>query len=72
MVLSSWQSLPLLDLSSSDLRDYSLGLLFRIAQCRVGRRPGRIEPRVLERRRHGYLLMKEPRQTFHDRHQPHS
>lgn len=36
-------------------------LLKRIARCRVGDRPGRIEPRVIKRRRHRYPLMQEPR-----------
>ena len=36
-------------------------LLKRIAECRVANRPGRLEPRVLRRRRHGYPLMQKPR-----------
>ncbi len=42
-------------------------LLDHLAQCRVADRPGRIEPRVLKRRRHGYPLMQEPRQTLRNR-----
>ena len=33
----------------------------QIAECEVAHRPGRLEPRVLKRRRHGYKLMPEPR-----------
>ena len=42
-------------------------MLARIAQCEVANRPGRIEPRELKRRRHGYKLMQEPRATLRDR-----
>ena len=70
MVLSSWHTLPVTPLTEDALHDYSVCLLSRIAQCVVGRRPGRIEPRVLKRRRHGYPLMKEPRQTFKAKHSP--
>ena len=70
MVLSSWQTLPVTPLTEDALHDYSVCLLSRIAQCLVGRRPGRIEPRVLKRRRHGYPLMKESRQVFKARRRP--
>lgn len=36
-------------------------LLAQIAACPVADRPGRIEPRVLKRRRHRYPLMQRPR-----------
>jgi len=36
-------------------------LLEQIASLKVPERPGRIEPRVLKRRRHRYPLMQEPR-----------
>ena len=39
-------------------------LLKRIAECRVGDRPGRLEPRVIKRRRHGYPLMQKPRDVL--------
>ena len=39
-------------------------LLKRIAACRVGDRPGRLEPRVIKRRRHGYPLMQKPRDVL--------
>ena len=36
-------------------------MLRNIAANEVGNRPGRIEPRVLKRRRHRYPLMTRPR-----------
>jgi len=39
-------------------------LLKRIAECRVGDRPGRLEPRVIKPRRHGYPLMQKPRDVL--------
>jgi len=39
-------------------------LLKRIAECRVGNRPGRLGPRVIKRRRHGYPLMQKPRNVL--------
>ena len=36
-------------------------MLAQIAACPVAHRPGRIEPRVLKRRRHRYPLMQRPR-----------
>ena len=39
-------------------------MLAQIAQCEVANRSGRIEPRELKRRRHGYKLMQEPRATL--------
>ena len=41
-------------------------LLKRIAECRVGNRPVRLEPRVIKRRRHGYPLMQKPRDVLRD------
>ncbi len=40
---------------------YCQTLLSRIASCEVADRPGRIEPRVIKRRRHRYRLMRKPR-----------
>lgn len=58
-VLASWMLL-----STRVCRD-TRGLwelaLARIAANEVANRPGRIEPRVLKRRRHRYLLMQRPR-----------
>lgn len=43
------------------LAAHCLKLLAQIANCKVANRPGRLEPRVLKRRRHGYKLMQQPR-----------
>jgi putative transposase len=40
--------------------------LQRIADNEVANRPGRVEPRVLKRRRHGYKLMQRPRQELRE------
>lgn len=42
-------------------------LLARIASLEIPDRPGRIEPRVLKRRRHRYPLMREPRHVLRER-----
>ena len=44
-----------------------LQLLEHVANCEVGDRPGRLEPRALKRRRHRYPLMQESRQVLRDR-----
>ena len=51
-------------MSQEALRKESDELLKRIAECRVGDRPGRLEPRVIKRRRHGYPLMQKPRDVL--------
>lgn len=43
-----------------------LATLTRIARNEVANRPGRIEPRVLKRRRHGYPLMRRPRKELQE------
>lgn len=60
-VLASWMQLScgLIDVWS--LEDYLKLMLKQIACCEVANRPGRLEPRVLKRRRHGYKLMQKPR-----------
>lgn len=60
-VLASWTlfSCNLIDAERSESQCRTL--LSQIADCEVANRPGRIEPRVIKRRRHGYKLMKEPR-----------
>jgi hypothetical protein len=60
-VLASWMQLSLGLLEASSLADYLMLMLRQIAACQVGNRPGRLEPRVLKRRRHGYKLMMKPR-----------
>lgn len=60
-VLASWMLLAANPLAADKLESYCRTLLQKIAECKVANRPGRIEPRVLKRRRHGYKLMQEPR-----------
>jgi len=56
-ILASWSNLSLGLHGVSGVRI----LLERIAMLKVPDRPGRIEPRVLKRRRHRYPLMRQPR-----------
>jgi hypothetical protein len=60
-VLASWMQLSGGLIDQSQLADYLLLLLRQIAACEVANRSGRLEPRVLKRRRHGYPLMMKPR-----------
>ena len=66
-ILSSWMLL-----STGACRDASAlwaSALSRIAANEVANRPGRIEPRVLKRRRHGYPLMRRPRAELRQKRQ---
>ncbi len=56
-VLASWMQLSGGLIDESLLENYLLIMLKQIAACEVANRPGRLEPRVLKRRRHGYKLM---------------
>ncbi len=58
-VLSAWMLLSTGVCADVDL--FCREMLVRIASCEVADRPGRIEPRVLKRRRHRYPLMQHPR-----------
>ncbi len=58
-VLASWMLLSTGSCSSS--RAMYTTMLAHIAANQVANRPGRIEPRVLKRRRHRYPLMQRPR-----------
>lgn len=60
-VLSSWMLFALDTIEPSQLSAYCRTLLWQISQCEVANRPGRLEPRVLKRRRHRYKLMQQPR-----------
>ena len=60
-VLSSWMLVSCGQLDSAQALDHCELLLAQIASCEVGNRPGRLEPRVLKRRRHRYKLMQKPR-----------
>jgi hypothetical protein len=63
-VLSSWQLISCGTMRVEPLRKHCLKLLAHIAACEVANRPGRLEPRVLRRRRHGYPLMQKPRNVL--------
>jgi hypothetical protein len=60
-VLASWMQLSAGLIDETLLEDYLLIMLKQIAACEVANRPGRLEPRVLKRRRHGYPLMRRSR-----------
>ena len=60
-VLASWMQLSCGLIEASSLEEYLQLMLRQIAGCEVANRPGRLEPRVLKRRRHGYKLMQKPR-----------
>ena len=61
-VLSTWMLLSTGVCSDAGL--FCSTMLARIASCEVANRPGRIEPRVLKRRRHRYPLMQRPRKQL--------
>jgi putative transposase len=60
-VLASWSTLASERSGVTESLSRCHTMLEQIAQCEVANRPGRIEPRELKRRRHGYKLMQEPR-----------
>jgi hypothetical protein len=66
-VLASWTDLARDRIAPENITNHCLTLLSKIAECEVANRPGRIEPRVLKRRRHGYKLMQEPRHVLKKR-----
>jgi hypothetical protein len=63
-VLASWMQLSGSLIKASLLEDYLWVMLQQIAACEVANRPGRLEPRVLKRRRHGYPLMQQSREEL--------
>lgn len=60
-VLASWMQLSSRMIKPGELDAYLALMLKQIAGCEVANRPGRLEPRVLKRRRHGYKLMQKSR-----------
>ena len=60
-VLASWMILSSGMVAPENLPEYCRTMLHLISQCKVQDRPGRMEPRVIKRRRHRYKLMQEPR-----------
>jgi len=63
-VLASWMLHCSELIPAERLLDHCLTMLSHIATCEVANRPGRLEPRVIKRRRHGYPLMQKPRETL--------
>jgi len=63
-VLASWMLLSCDLIAADHVQRYCYRMLSQIAECEVANRPGRLEPRVLKRRRHGYKLMQEPRSVL--------
>ena len=61
-VLASWMLVS--TGSCADARAMHDTMLTHIAANEVANRPGRIEPRVLKRRRHRYPLMQRPREQL--------
>jgi putative transposase len=70
-LLSSWMVLAAGLASPEKAMQLCRTLLERISQVVVGDRPGRIEPRVLKRRRHRYPLMNKPRAQLRSELQSH-
>lgn len=66
-VLASWSLFAGDRVPADTLESRCRTLLAQIAHCQVADRPGRIEPRELKRRRHGYKLMQEPRAALRAR-----
>ncbi len=63
-ILASWMLLA--TGSCRAPRQLWAAALGRIARNEVANRPGRVEPRVLKRRRHGYPLMRRSRQELRE------
>jgi hypothetical protein len=68
-VLSSWSPLARETQEARERVRYCRALLGQIANCVVANRPGRIEPRVIKRRRHRYPLMQESRKKLQEQRQ---
>jgi len=66
-VLSLWMLTACGQLDLKTIRKLRETHLAQIVSCEVGNRPGRLEPRVLKRRKHGYPLMNKPRQVLRDK-----
>lgn len=67
LILSAWMIVASRQLDRQRLKALCSTLADQIAACEVGNRPGRVEPRVIKRRRGTYPLMQHPRQVLRDR-----
>jgi hypothetical protein len=63
-VLAGWMLVCCGQVAGDEIEAHCLTILQKISECEVANRPGRIEPRVLKRRRHGYKLMQKPRNVL--------
>ena len=63
-VLASWSQFSSGQVLPEEWESRCRQLLQQISECEVANRPGRVEPRVLKRRRHAYKLMQQPRATL--------
>ena len=63
-VLSSWMLIVCGKVDQKTLRRLWFTFAKQISECEVGNRPGRLEPRVIKRRRHHYKLMQKPRKEL--------
>ncbi len=66
-ILAAWMLTACRQYNLQSLREMCRTMANQIATCEVGNRPGRIEPRVIKRRRGTYPLMQLPRQVLRDR-----
>lgn len=65
-VLAAWQEIAWLT-NPEIINAYCLRLLKELSTCRVKHRSGRLEPRVIKKRRDRYQLMKQPRAALRTR-----
>ena len=65
-VLAGWQEICRMG-DSAQLEEYCRKMLLSISKCVVGDRPGRIEPRVVKRRKDQYKRMAQPRAELRKR-----
>jgi putative transposase len=71
-LLNCWMVLSAEVIAAAAAQRLCRTMLERISQVIVADRPGRIEPRVLKRRRHRYPLMKKPRAELQSQLQGHN
>lgn len=63
-VLAEWNLIAKQWISTTQIFEYAETMLHAISRCKVGDRPGRIEPRVLKRRPKPYKRMTKPRDVL--------
>jgi len=63
-ILSAWMSIANGKVDQKSHKQLWRTFAKQISQCEVANRPGRLEPRVIKRRRHRYKLMQKPREEL--------